>query len=193
MALDWGWDAFKNQVGGLLTDQERVQGLTENPWFNMGMGLLAENRKPFGGNPAQGMMGALATSRQAKEAGEDRRRREQSREDYENWLKSQGVDPEQAQRDASQIVDPNLWNQSPSEFFGIQDQGLGMNAMNRATQGMQSGMGLGMQQPMQPQGRNPNMFNPPGGGVSSQFPFMQDPGAIDRAWRWHLENNFGRS
>jgi len=80
MALDWSWEGLKNSGKGLLTDPEKMQAATENPWFQMGMGLLSENNKAFGGNPAAGIMQGLSSSKEQRQAAEDRTRIEQLRE-----------------------------------------------------------------------------------------------------------------
>ena len=68
---DWSWGGFKGSMKGILDDPE---SLTTNPWFNVGMGILSENQKPFGGDPFGAATGALATTKERKQADEDRKR-----------------------------------------------------------------------------------------------------------------------
>jgi hypothetical protein len=94
--LDWSWEGLKNSGKGLLTDPEKMQGALDNPWFQMGMGLLSENQKAFGGNPAAGIMGGLTTSRQQRQDTADRKRIEDLREQLAKIIAAQGGGAPQA-------------------------------------------------------------------------------------------------
>lgn len=88
LGLDWGWDNLKNRGKGLLANPG---GLLENPWFRAGMGILSENRKPFGGDPFNaGMLQGFADARLTKEQREDRERIKKLREELAEWMKRQG-------------------------------------------------------------------------------------------------------
>jgi len=80
---DWSWANLKNKGQGLLNDPNQ---LMESPWFNMGMGLLSENSKPFGGNPAQGILGGMKSSKETKEANADRKRIEELRKQLQDMI-----------------------------------------------------------------------------------------------------------
>lgn len=86
MALDWSWGGFKNSMSGLLNDPQAMQ---ENPWFNVGMGILAENNKPYGGNWAEGVMGGFTKAKETKQEREDRERIQELRKQIAEWLQRQ--------------------------------------------------------------------------------------------------------
>ena len=76
LGQDWSWANLKGKGQGILSDPQQ---LTTNPWFNMGMGVLSANQQPGGGDPFGAAMGALQTTKERKQADEDRRRIEELR------------------------------------------------------------------------------------------------------------------
>jgi len=82
----WSWDAFKQKGQGLLADPNQ---LMQSPLFNMGMGLLSENAKPFGGDPFSAVMQGMQRSQGATEAEEDRMRIEVLRARLNQLIKQQ--------------------------------------------------------------------------------------------------------
>lgn len=67
--LDWSWGGFTDKLGGILDNPQQLQ---ENPWFNMGMGLLS-SRYDGNINPYQAAMGGLQTANQNKQQSELRK------------------------------------------------------------------------------------------------------------------------
>jgi len=82
----WSFDAFKQKGKGLLADPSQ---LLSNPMFNMGMGLLSENAKPFGGDPFSAVMGGLQGAQGNKQEQEDRLRIEELRAQLQKLIMSQ--------------------------------------------------------------------------------------------------------
>ncbi len=94
--MDWSWKTLKSDVGGLLSDPQKQQALLANPMFNMGMGLLAQNAMPGGGNPAAGLLGGLTASKQQDVEEDERKRIEQARReiaDYFRMMQNGGLQP----------------------------------------------------------------------------------------------------
>ena len=88
LGQDWSWANLKNKAGGILSDPE---SLTTSPWFNMGMGILSENRKPFGGDPFGGAVAGLTKAKETKQADEDRKRIQELREKIADLLRQQAL------------------------------------------------------------------------------------------------------
>ena len=82
----WSWDAFKQKGQGLLADPNQ---LMSNPLFSMGMGLLSENQKPFGGDPFGAAMQGMQDSQVTKEQQEDRKRIEELRAQIQKLIMAQ--------------------------------------------------------------------------------------------------------
>ncbi len=84
---DWSWGNLKNKAGGLLDDPNAAM---ENPWFRMGMGLLSENSKPFGGDPfGAGILGGMQGAKETKQQNADQKRIEELRRKIAEWLQQQ--------------------------------------------------------------------------------------------------------
>jgi len=83
--MDWRLSTFGKNMRGLLTDPARMNALTSSAPFNMGMGLLAQNAMPGGGNPAAGLLGGLASAKGEQEANRDRIDKEEDRKMREEY------------------------------------------------------------------------------------------------------------
>jgi hypothetical protein len=78
LGQDWGLDNIKTRGKGLLDDPNQ---LLESPWFNMGMGILSENSKPFGGDPFTAAVQGMKSSKVTKQQREDRERIQKLRDE----------------------------------------------------------------------------------------------------------------
>jgi hypothetical protein len=78
LGQDWGLENLKGKGKGLLSDPNQM---LESPWFNMGMGILSENTKPFGGDPFGAAVQGMRSSKLTKQQNEDRARIEKLREE----------------------------------------------------------------------------------------------------------------
>jgi hypothetical protein len=78
LGQDWSLANLKGKGKGLLSDPDQM---LENPWFNMGMGILSENQKPFGGDPFAAAVQGMRSSKLTKQQREDRERIEKLREE----------------------------------------------------------------------------------------------------------------
>ncbi len=74
----WSWENLKNKGKGLLSDPNQT---LENPWFNMGMGILSENSKVGGGDPFGAAVQGMRASKLTKQQRLDRERIEKLREE----------------------------------------------------------------------------------------------------------------
>lgn len=83
---NWSMGHLKGKVSGLLDDPNQ---LLTSPWARMGLGLLSENAKPFGGNPAQGLLTGLSAAKETKEQQADRERIEELRRQIAAWMQQQ--------------------------------------------------------------------------------------------------------
>ena len=86
LGQDWSWGNFANKGKGILADPNST--LT-NPWFNAGMGLLSENRKPFGGDPFGAVISGVRGAKETKQKDEDRKRQEELRKQLKKWMDAQ--------------------------------------------------------------------------------------------------------
>ena len=85
LGQDWGWDNLKGKGKGLLADPNQM---LESPWFNMGMGILSENQKPFGGDPFGAAVSGMRASKLTKQQREDRERIEQLRKELAELIRA---------------------------------------------------------------------------------------------------------
>jgi hypothetical protein len=76
LGQDWSLGNLKGKGKGLLADPNQM---LESPWFNMGMGILSENTKPFGGDPFGAAVEGMRSSKVTKQQREDRERIEKLR------------------------------------------------------------------------------------------------------------------
>ncbi len=76
-------------LGGAGMGAGGMGGLMTNPMFQAGMGILSENRKPFGGDPFMGAMGGLMSAREITQADEDRKRIQELREEIADLIRQQ--------------------------------------------------------------------------------------------------------
>lgn len=76
LGQDWGLANLKGKAQGLLADPNAQM---ENPWFRMGMGLLSENQKPYGGDPFGAAISAMKGAKETEQQRKDRERVEQLR------------------------------------------------------------------------------------------------------------------
>ena len=86
LGQDWSWENFKNRGQGILSDPE---SLATNPWFQAGMGVLSENQKPYGGDPFGAFAGAMQTTKERKQADEDRKRIQELRAQIADLIRQQ--------------------------------------------------------------------------------------------------------
>lgn len=86
LGMDWSGANFLNKGKGILADPTQ---LMSNPLFSAGMGILSENRKPFGGDPFGAAMGGIMSAKGQQQADEDRKRQEELREQLKKWMMAQ--------------------------------------------------------------------------------------------------------
>lgn len=84
LGQDWSFGNLKNRAGGLLEDPTQ---LNQNPWFQMGTGLLGA--KP--GEEWQAIRTGLAGAQKSQEAKADRERQEDMRKRMEELIRMQSV------------------------------------------------------------------------------------------------------
>ncbi len=82
----WSWEALKKSGKRLLADPNQM---LSNPLFNAGMGILGENRKPFGGDPFSAAMAGMHSAKATKEQEEDRKRIEELRKRLNQLMRQQ--------------------------------------------------------------------------------------------------------
>lgn len=116
--MNWGWDAFKQAGMGLLKDPNSYM---ENPWFRAGMGILSENRQPFGGDPYGAMVAGMKGAKETKEQREDRERIQELRKQLAEWLRKQQGYPQGVQNPDGSIMTP-LPQQPPRSIMELYKQ-----------------------------------------------------------------------
>ena len=97
----WSWEALKGHGRGLLEDPN---ALLENPYFNMGMGILSENSKIGGGDPFGAAVQGMRASKLTKQQRLDRERIEKLREELAKLI---------AMRQAAEAAKAGMPQQSP--------------------------------------------------------------------------------
>ncbi len=86
LGQDWSLQALKDKGKGLLANPNQM---LESPLFNMGMGILSENSKPFGGDPFSAAMQGMRSAKETKQDREDRERIEQLRKEIQKMIEQQ--------------------------------------------------------------------------------------------------------
>ncbi len=75
---------------GIFEDPSQLNQLTQNPMFNIGMGLL-QHRADASVNPFAAALGGLQSASEASIEAKERERLEQQRKALQEWLQSQGI------------------------------------------------------------------------------------------------------
>lgn len=118
--------------GGIFQNPQQLNQLTQNPLFMMGMGLLGSR-----GNPFQAATQGLLGSAKAQVEADERQRLEQQRKQLQEWLQSQGVPAQEAQRQAALQLTPEaaLGGDRPGQG-AMQPDSLDYLTMERILRGL---------------------------------------------------------